>query len=117
MKQSRFIPWLGGFLVQLTNSFFYVTALNTGMIIITFWYTSGSIIANKYAPWMTLWHFFAICLVVIGAIMFFDYKYMYPSRQGFLNAQACKHPNPAMESLIRLESDVEKIKKRLGIDD
>jgi hypothetical protein len=113
MKQSGVRHWLGAFLVQLSNSFFYVSILNTGLLALTFWSTSGVSLAKTYAPWLTLWYFLAIVIGVFSLIMFLDYKFMYPSRQAFINEQACKHSNPAMDELLAIRKENADIKAKL----
>lgn len=117
LKQSKVLPaWLGAVLVQVQNSFFYVGLFNTVMLAITLWYTAGYEIAAQYAPWVSLWLFIALGIVFWLALIGLDYKFFYPIRQRFLNEQACKHPNPAMDSLNRLEQGMAEIKKELGLE-
>ena len=104
-------------MVQLTNSLFYITLLNTLMLALTFWYTTGYEIASKYLPWVNVGIFLAVVALVNVIVAVLDYVLIYPSRQGFINEQACKHPNPAMESLVRLEADMAKVKAKLGVKD
>lgn len=115
MKQTKFMPKLGFIQVQITNSLFYVSIANTLMLSLTFWYTSGSIIAAKYAPWLTMWMFLSVSIVLLAIVMILDYKLMYPSRQGFISTQAYIHANPAVTDLKEIKKDLGKIKEKLGI--
>ena len=110
------MPKVGFVQVQISNSLFYLSLVNTLMLGFTFWYTSGSIIANKYAPWFTLWMFLSLGVVFMVLVMIFDYKVMYPSRQGFISRQAYKHVNPAVADLQQIKKDLKKIKDRLEIE-
>lgn len=116
LKQVKGKPsWWGALQVQMTNSFFYLSLYNTMALTITVWYTAGHEIAQKYAPWFNFWLFLAFGFVGWCLLMFVDYKFLLPARTGFINLQSCKHQNPAMEALERLEADVLKIKQRLAI--
>jgi len=115
MKQAKFIPQLGFIQVQISNSMFYLSLVNTLMLGLTFWYTSGSIIAAKYAPWFTLYMFLTFGVIITVLMMLFDWKVMYPSRQGVLNKQAYKHVNPAVADLQKILKNQERIMKKLGI--
>lgn len=123
MKRSKYRPKLGFFLVQLSNSLSYVGLGNTTMLMFTFWYTSGSIIAAKYAPWFNLWIFILLGIIFWTSVIIFDWIFIYPSRQGVLSTEAYKHANPAIDDLKKLLKNDEillsndkKIMKKLGIE-
>lgn len=116
IKQNKLPPWVGAFQVQVTNSMFYVNLISSGMMVLTFWYTAGYQIRDRYMPWLNIWMFVAVVAVVVIVVMFMDYKFVYPSRQAFQNEQACKHENPAMEELRAIRENQRKIMQRLGIE-
>lgn len=116
LKQSRGRVWLGAMQVQLASIYQYINPGNTLMIAITFWYSAGSHMANRYASWFSMELFLAAGLALVGLVMYLDYKLVLPSRQRFLNEQACKHENPAMVELRAIREDIQKIKTKLGIN-
>lgn len=107
---------MGALQVQLTNSFFYMSLYTTVALTFTFWYTAGYQIAERYAPWLSFWMFVGICFLGLMVLMYLDYRFMYPIRAKFINEQTCKHENPAMDSLRKLEADISQIKKELGLE-
>ena len=122
VRQVRLPRWLGAFQVQLTNSFFYISVLNTVLLSSTFWKSWGYEIAKQYAPWMNFWMFLGCGALLMMLLMLMDYQLVYPVRQAFLNEQSCKHENPAMDALNRIEErqkqqeqDMKKVKIRLGV--
>lgn len=116
VKQTKSNLWLGALQVQVSNSFFYLNMISTGMMILTFWYTAGYQIQGKYLPWLTLWLFIGVVAVAFAAVMVLDYKFVYPSRQAFVNEQACKHNNPWMDEIMEVRKDIAKIKAKLEIE-
>lgn len=117
MKQAKAMFRLGAFQVQITNSFFYLSLVNTTLLAVTVWYAAGSALAQKYAPWFTIWMFLSLGLVLLLSLMLLDYKFIYPSRQSFLNKQSYKHVNPAVADLHEILADLKAIKEKLGIID
>lgn len=115
MQQVKIPSWIGAIQVQLTNSFFYISLLNTAMLSVTLWALIGPSIQEVW-PWARFWMLILIGVCVICGVMALDYKFMYPVRQAFINEQACKHTNPAMEELLRISARLTRIEKKLGID-
>ncbi len=117
LRQSRSVPqWMGALQVQIMNSMFYVNLVSMGMMILTFWYTAGYQIKDRYLPWLEIWMFIAAAVIVVSLVMLLDYLFILPVRTAFNSQQSAKHNNPAMESLIRLEADIAKIKAKLEIE-
>jgi len=110
MKQTKMPSWFGAIQVQLTNSFFYISLINTVMLSVTLWAATGPSI-QRVCPWASYWLFILIGIIIVITIMLLDYKFMYPTRQAFLNEQACKHTNPAMELLIVMDKKLDEIKE------
>lgn len=115
MRQVKIPAWVGAFQVQLTNSFFYITLFNTAMLSVTAWGSVGPSIQVAW-PWAKFWMFAVLAFVVLIVIMLLDYRFMYPVRQGFINEQACKHENPAMDELWSISRRLTFIEKELGIE-
>lgn len=107
-RQVGFRRWLGAILVQWQQSMAYLALYSTTMILMSLWSTWGKF-AQAYAPWLNFPLFMLIGglggVSLVTLVGFLDYKFMYPSRQAFLNEQACKHENPAMDSLFRIEAN------------
>lgn len=112
MKQVKIPGWVGVIQVQLTNSFFYISLLNTAMLSVTLWATVGPSIQVVW-PAARFWMFALLGFLLVCGIMLLDYKFMYPVRQGFINEQACKHENPAMEELLKISKRLDEIEAKL----
>ena len=110
LNQSKRNSWLGGLQVQVGNSLFYVNIISTSMAILTFWYTAGYQIHDRYAQWFTLWLFIGVVILAMAVLMVLDFKYVYPSRQAFVNEQACKHDNPAMDLMEATLKEVQELR-------
>lgn len=115
MQQVKIPSWVGAIQVQLTNSFFYIALLNTAMLSVTLWATTGPSIQAVW-PWARFWMLILIGVIVVCGVMILDYRFMYPVRQAFINIQACKHTNPAMEILVNINGRIDRIEKHLGIE-
>ena len=114
-KQSQKLPtWIGGFLIQLQMSIVYVGIANIVLIALTFYYTSGHIIAKEYLPFVTLRVFLIFGVVCWGMLIFLDYKYIAPAKQRHLNRQAAKHKNPVYELVEKIDKDNEEIRKDIA---
>ena len=108
MQQVKIPGWVGAIQVQLTNSFFYIALLNTAMLSVTLWATTGPSIQAKL-PWADFWMLLVVGFLVVCGVMILDYKFMYPVRQAFINEQACKHTNPAMLLLFEMDKKLDRI--------
>ena len=108
MKQVKIPTWVGVIQVQLTNSFFYISLLNTSMLSVTLWALIGPTIQGV-CPWARFWMLILVGIFVVCVVMVLDYKFMYPVRQAFINEQACKHTNPAIELLLEMDKKLDKI--------
>lgn len=118
LKQARPIVWLGALQIQLVYSQSYYTSyINYIFMGTMFWYTTLAPIMRPYLPWIQFWMFVLLMISVIITFMIVDYKFIYPSRQGYLNRQAYKHVNPVAYDLQDIKADIQKIKQKLGIED
>ena len=117
MKQAKVKTWLGGFQVQLSTSMsHYVVYINMSLVGMMFWYTTASPALRPYAPWIAWWMFASIMFVIIVSVMIIDYKFMLSSRQGFMNKQAYKHENLIVKDVARIEKNLKKLFKEMGIE-
>lgn len=117
MKQAKVKTWLGGFQVQLSTSMsHYMVYINMSLVGMMFWYTTAAPALRPYAPWVSWWMFATIMLILVVSLMLIDYKYMLSSRQGFLNRQAYKHKNPLVYDIERMEKNLKKLMKEMGIE-
>ncbi len=118
LKQAKARTWLGGLQVQLSLSMsYYIVYINLSLMGMMFWYTTAAPIIQPYIPWASFWMFGVFMLLVVSIVMIVDYKYMYPSRQGFLNKQAYKHANPIVGDVQKLLKNQKKIMRKLGIEE
>lgn len=114
IKQAKIFPLVGALQVQVQNSMFYITFINVFMLASTFWFTTGAPFVQIHnIKWFTFWHLMAIGVIGFLVVMLLDYKFMYPSRQAFVNKQSTIHANPAMDALLEVKDDIKAIKKQL----
>jgi type III secretory pathway component EscU len=113
LNQIKIPKWIGAFQVQVTNSMFYLSLFNTAMLMVTFWFTSGYQVSERYLSFMNLWLFLILVIVLFAIIAIIDYKFIYPSRQAFVNEQACKHENPAMNELAAIRSELKELREEI----
>lgn len=117
MKQTGYRHWLGAIQIQVQNAAFYDSFVSMAMLALTMWHTTGSVLAQTYAPWFTIWAFLGLGVAYKIIAMILDYKYMYPSRVGFISEQAYKPYNPTVVDIQSIKADIVLIKKSLGIVD
>ena len=111
-KQNKLrASWLGALQVQASNIGYYTVWYSNIMLATTFWYTAGYEIAQEYIPWLSFWKFVLITGSSLAMLLLLDYKFLYPLRQAFQNAQACKHENPAMDALRDIQKRLTVIEK------
>lgn len=115
MKQVKIAPWVGVVLVQLSNGFFYVGIINTAMLSITLWATAGPMI-KEVLPWINYWYFLLAGVLFLVVVLILDYVFLYPVRQKFINEQACKHENPAMEELRKHTRWLKQLSEHMGVE-
>ena len=113
VKASAWSMRLAALQVQFNASLIYLNLWSTAMLALTFWHTTGGELSAKYAPWMNI-GVFALCwLVWMLFVMWFDYKFVLPARQGFMNVQAVKHENPAMALMEEMRKTQLEIQKNM----
>jgi len=118
IKQSKPRLWVGRLQMQLINTqSLYVGMAQSLMMLGMFWYTTAAPNVRPVAPWFNFWFFLGLIVVGIMAVMVFDFVFVYPSRQSYLNQQAYKHENPVVEDIKRIDERVNKIFKHLGLED
>jgi hypothetical protein len=114
IKQIRVPSWVGAYQVQVMNSAFYTGLASTVMLLFTFWYTAGYQIRDRYLPFVNLWEFAALGVILLwGIIPYLDYTLLLKSRVEFANKQACKHENPAMDELAAIRKELAEIKRMI----
>lgn len=121
VKQVKALPFIGALQVQFSNISLYLALYSSVALTLTLWMTT--IINISWWPeWMTLPVYLLLAAGVVLIIMFLDYKFVYPSRMAFINEQACKHENPAMDLLKEIQAvqkrqaaELKSIRNKLGI--
>jgi hypothetical protein len=104
--RQRNIPLIGALKDILTQTLFYVSAINFILIAATAYGTTlGGPIQHSF-PWLKFPVFMGFLFLVVITGMFIEYKYVYPSLYCFKNQQEYTH-----ENLIR--KDLEEIKRTL----
>lgn len=68
-------------------------------------------------PWLPLWGFFLIGGCILTLIMFLEYKYIRPSSTEWDNRQVSNHPNPWLDIIKNMQSDIMKIKEGVIINE
>jgi len=118
MKQARVVTKIGGFQVQLSMSTsHYLVYVNLCFVAMMFWHTTATPFLRQYDIYAPFWLFAIFMLLIISAVMIFDYKFIYPSRQAFISQQAYKHANPAVADLKKLLKNQKKIMEKLEIEE
>jgi len=123
-KQSKPRPKMGALQVQLSTTMgYYVVYINLTFMGMMFWHTTAAPWFRMYYAGAMLWQFALFMILLVAAIMVFDWKFVYPSRQASLSQQSYKHDNPAVQDLqairketakiAEMESDIKEIKKTL----
>jgi len=119
LTQAKPHPKLGAFQVQLSMSTsHYLVYVNLCFMGMMFWHTTAAPWLRQYV-WQgaSFWMFATFMLLLISAVMFIDYKLVYPSRQAHISRQAYKHDNPAVADIQRLLKNQKKIMEKLEIEE
>lgn len=123
-KQYNLGKWLGSTFTQITNSFFYLSIINTVMLAITSWQTFLQERILSVFPWFNFWWFLIMIVFITLLVMFLDYKLVYPARVAFQSKQSYYHENPFKTDMERLfvenaelKNEILSIKKYLKIPD
>jgi hypothetical protein len=106
-KQIR-VKALGAAKDLAMRSAFYITLLNFAQISVTAYYTT----LRYYLPF-NFYVYFALLVVLIMAMMAFEYFVMMPSQIAWLNEQMYKHQNPIVKDLRRIEKRLDHIERIL----
>jgi hypothetical protein len=106
--QIRVKP-LGALKDLAIRSAFYITVLNFAQISVTAYYTT----LRYYLPF-NFYMYFALLVVLIMAMMAFEYFVMMPSQIAWLNEQMYKHQNPIVSDLRRIEKRLVRIERVLN---
>lgn len=110
LRQHNTGKWIGGLIDAYSRVSFFVSAVNTLMIIAMFYgMTAGPWLVARI-PWLTFPVFMSLAVVGIVVAMVIAYAVLLPSSMSFFNEQFYKHNNP-------MKRDLDRIKERLGITD
>lgn len=115
MRQRKLPSWVGVVIVQLSNGYFYFGVINSIMLSITLWATAGPMV-KEVIPWANYWLFLLAGVIITAIVLMLDYVFIYPVRQRFINEQACKHENPAMEELKKHTKWFKQISEKIGVE-
>jgi uncharacterized membrane protein len=119
LKQAKPHPKIGAFQVQLSMSTsYYLLYVNLSFMGMMFWHTTAAPWLRQYV-WQgaSFWMFASFMLLLVGVVMFIDYKFVYPSRQAHISHQVFKHGNPTVAIIKEMHENQKKIMEKLGIDD
>lgn len=118
MKQAKVRTKLGGFQVQLSTTMsHYVVYINLMFVGMMFWHTTARPNLQPFLPWVDFWMFASFMVLIVAAVMVLDYKFIYPSRQGFISKQSYKHANPMVADMKKVIANQKKIMDKLGIEE
>ncbi|MBT9151556.1 MAG: hypothetical protein DDT40_01752 [candidate division WS2 bacterium] len=73
------IPWIGGLKDVLDHTLIFVSAINFVLIGVT----AHEVVVIRHLPWLRLWMFFGILILVVVIGMCFVYKFLLPSYYAF----------------------------------
>lgn len=110
MKQYNSGKFIGGILDTLNRTSVFISAGNTILIIATFYNTGGGLFIKRLLPWMNMYWFMLLALLLASLAMLFVYFVITPSYFNFYSTQFYKHDSP-------MKRDIEAIKYKLGIED
>lgn len=110
LRQHNLGNWIGGIIDAFNRVAFFITAINTIMIIAMFYgMTAGPWLVERL-PWLTFPVFMSLAVFGIIVAMVLAYMFLLPSSMSFFNKHFYKHKNP-------MKRDLDLIKKKLGITD
>ena len=121
LKQYK-LGWVGGFKDILTMVIFYMSMISFSLIVITAYNTGLRDWLLIYFPWMKIYIFFGVFLLIALFAMIIEYKFVYPSFYAFRSQQEYKHQSPlrkdlnkCLEKLDKIIKEVEEIKAEKAI--
>ena len=128
LKQVKPRLWLGGLQVQVSMGLsYYLVYVNLSFTGLMFWHTTAAPWLRQFHPGAEFWMFVIFMGLLFSSVMLFDRKVGLPSRQAYLNRQAYKHDNPAVDDLQEIKKKVaeipgisarlDKVMKKLGIEE
>ena len=99
---------LGAFVFMYCNASVFIGIMLSFMNAGTFY-----IVASGYFPQLAIWQFYLILIFIVYLIMVMTFMLVTPSVIAFSNEQACKHENPVIERLERLEKKIDVLSKEV----
>ena len=103
------LGWVGGFKDILTMVIFYMSMISFSLIVITAYNTGLRDWLLIYFPWMKIYIFFGVFLLIALFAMIIEYKFVYPSFYAFRSQQEYKHQSPLRNDLAKCIKKLDKI--------
>lgn len=113
LLKQHILPWVGGFKDILTMVIFYMSIINFCLVAITAYNTGLREWLLVYFPWMKLYIFFGVILLIALIAMVLEYKFVYPSFYAFRSQQEYKHQSPLRDDLAKCLKKLDEISERL----
>ena len=107
------LGWVGGFKDILTMVIFYMSIISFTLVAVTAYNTGLREWLLIYFPWMKIYIFYGVLLVVAAIAMVVEYKFVYPSFYAFRSQQEYKHQSPLRADLAKVLVLLNDISKRL----
>lgn len=85
-KQHR-LPFIGGLKDVLAHTAFWISIVNFSLIGVTAYNTTLRAYLIEYTPWLKIWMFLGVLVVIVGVMMFLEYKFIMPSYYSFRERQ------------------------------
>jgi len=112
LKQTA-IPWIGGFKDIFTMVVFYMSMINFALISVTAYNTGlRDWMIQHGMPWMKVWMFLGVMVIIAVIGMVFEYKFIYPSFYAFRSKQEYKHQSPIQKDLKIVKEQLDKVLER-----
>ena len=107
------LGWVGGFKDILTMVIFYMSIISFTLVAVTAYNTGLREWLLIYFPWMKIYIFYGVLLIVAAVAMVVEYKFVYPSFYAFRSQQEYKHQSPLRADLAKVLVLLNDISKRL----
>ena len=108
---------LGAFIDLVTFAVFWFGLINFIFIALTAYNTTLKTWVLGVIPGFNLGWFLVLLLLVIAIVFTLEYFFLYPARQRFRNEWEYKQGSPIQDDLKKVQKDIQKIKKHLGVED
>jgi len=71
------------------------------------------IVVSNFIPSIQIWQFYGFLLVIYLVLMICTFMFITPSVISFSNLQACKHENPIIEELKKVNERLDEIEETI----